>query len=123
MELTECLNILLSVVAIGIAIWSSRSTSRAANKQIREIVRLSAVQIELSMVELEMDRIKTGLKEVEKRNELKKLENGDANNPEVKAKIEELEKEIQSLHDWGLRVFKVESELKFLQDNILKKGS
>jgi len=47
--------IFLSVVAIVIAIWSSRSTSKAAEKQIREIKQLSALQIETSIKQLEAE--------------------------------------------------------------------
>lgn len=47
--------IILSVVAIIIAIWSSRSTSKAAEKQIREIKNLSALQIETSIKQLEVE--------------------------------------------------------------------
>ena len=43
-EWTTVATIVLSVVAIGIAIWSSRSTSRAANNQIDELKRLCASQ-------------------------------------------------------------------------------
>ena len=118
--------IILSVVAIIIAIWSSHSTSKDANRQIREIKNLSALQVKISMMELELERIKTGLKENEKLAELKAFEarNVCITSPEqsleLKAKHESLKKEINNLHDWGLRVFKVESELKFLQDKMLK---
>ena len=118
--------IILSVVAIIIAIWSSHSTSKDANRQIREIKNLSALQVKISMMELELERIKTGLKENEKLAELKAFEarNVCITSPEqsleLKAKHESIKKEINNLHDWGLRVFKVESELKFLQDKMLK---
>ena len=118
--------IILSVVAIIIAICSSHSTSKDANRQIREIKNLSALQIEISMMELELERIKTGLKENEKRAELKAFEarNVCITSPEqsleLKAKHESLKKEINNLHDWGVGLFKVESELKFLQDKMLK---
>ena len=68
----------------------------------------------------------SGLKENEKCAELKAFEarNVCITSPEqsleLKAKHESLKKEINNLHDWGLRVFKVESELKFLQDKMLK---
>lgn len=47
--------ILLSVVAIIIAIWSSRCTSKAAEKQIREIKQLSALQIDTTIKQLEVE--------------------------------------------------------------------
>jgi len=125
-EWSTIATIFLSVVAIIIAICSSHSTSKDANRQIREIKNLSALQIEISMMELELERIKTGLKENEQRAELKAFEarniciTSPEQSLELKAKHESLKKEINNLHDWGGRVFKVESELKFLQDKMLK---
>ena len=56
--------ILLSVVAIGIAIWSSNSTSKAAERQIREIKQLSALQIDttIKLLEVEIQRIMVEVK-------------------------------------------------------------
>ena len=54
-EWSTITTIILSVVAIIIAIWSSRSTSKAAEKQIREIKNLSALQIETSIKQLEVE--------------------------------------------------------------------
>ena len=54
-EWTTIATIVLSVVAIGIAIWSSRSTSRAANKQIAEIKQLSKLQIDTTIKQLEVE--------------------------------------------------------------------
>lgn len=55
MELSECLNILLSVVAIIIVIWSSHSTSKKANEQIAELKQLSKLQIETSIKQVEVE--------------------------------------------------------------------
>ena len=54
-EWSTVTTILLSVVAIIIAIWSSRSTSKAAEKQIREIKQLSALQIDTTIKQLEVE--------------------------------------------------------------------
>lgn len=54
-EWSTITTIFLSVVAIIIAIWSSRSTSKAAEKQIREIKNLSALQIDTSIKQLEVE--------------------------------------------------------------------
>jgi hypothetical protein len=54
-EWSSVTTILLSVVAIIIAIWSSRSTSKAAEKQIREIKLLSALQIDTTIKQLEVE--------------------------------------------------------------------
>ena len=58
-EWSSVTTILLSLVAIIIAIWSSRSTSKAAEKQIREIKQLSALQIDttIKLLEVEIQRI------------------------------------------------------------------
>ena len=45
----------LSVVAIVIAIWSSHSTSKAAEKQIREIKNLSALQVDVTIKQIEAE--------------------------------------------------------------------
>lgn len=55
----------LSVVAIIIAIWSSRSTSKAAEKQIREIKNLSALQVDVTIKQIEAE-IQKMMAEVDK---------------------------------------------------------
>lgn len=57
--------IFLSVVAIIIAIWSSRSTSKAAKKQIREIKNLSALQVDVTIKQIEAE-IQKMMAEVDK---------------------------------------------------------
>ena len=54
-EWSTITTILLSVVAIVIAIWSSNSTSKAAERQIREIKQLSALQIDTTIKQLEVE--------------------------------------------------------------------
>ena len=58
-EWTTVATIVLSLVAIGIAIWSSRSTSRAANKQIAEIKQLSKLQIDttINLLHVEIEKV------------------------------------------------------------------
>ena len=57
--------IFLSVVAIIIAIWSSRSTSKAAEKQICEIKNLSALQVDVTIKQIEAE-IQKMMAEVDK---------------------------------------------------------
>ncbi len=54
----ELLSLLFSAVAIGIAIWSSRQTSKEATRQIESIKELARIQIDASIkqVELEIER-------------------------------------------------------------------
>lgn len=70
-EWSTITTIFLSVVAIVIAIWSSRSTSKAADKQIGEmqkqiceIKNLSALQIDttIKLVEVEIQKTKAKVK-------------------------------------------------------------
>lgn len=48
-------SLLLSVVAIGIAIYSSRRTSKDATRQIESIKKLAQLQIESSIKQVEME--------------------------------------------------------------------
>ena len=63
-EWSTVATILLSVVAIVIAIWSSHSTSKAAEKQISEIKLLSVLQIDttIKLLEVEIQRIMVEVK-------------------------------------------------------------
>ena len=63
-EWSTVTTILLSVVAIIIAICSSRSTSKAAEKQICEIKQLSSLQIDttIKLLEVEIQRIMVEVK-------------------------------------------------------------
>ena len=54
-EWSTIATIFLSVVAIIIAIWSSRSTSKDANRQIAELKQLSELQVETSIKYLEAE--------------------------------------------------------------------
>ena len=51
-------SLLLSVVAIGIAIYSSRKTSKDATRQIESIKRLAKLQIETTIKQVEMEVVK-----------------------------------------------------------------
>ncbi len=63
-EWSTVATILLSVVAIVIAIWSSHSTSKTAEKQISEIKQLSVLQIDttIKLLEVEIQRIMVEVK-------------------------------------------------------------
>lgn len=51
-------SLLLSVVAIGIAIYSSRKTSKDATRQIESIKQLAKLQIETTIKQVEMEVVK-----------------------------------------------------------------
>ncbi|MBQ8770941.1 MAG: hypothetical protein IJZ60_07305 [Bacteroides sp.] len=64
-EWSTIATIFLSVAAIFIAIWSSHSTSKDANRQIREIKNLSALQIDVTIKQIEAE-IQKMMAEVDK---------------------------------------------------------
>ncbi len=88
-EWTTIATIVLSVVAIGIAIWSSRSTSRAANKQIDELKRLCASQTDT------INRLKQ-LSELQIDTTIKQLE---AEIQKMMAEVKKASKESQEIAD------------------------
>lgn len=74
-EWSTVATIFLSIVAIVIAIWSSRSTSKAAEKQICEIKNLSALQIDVTIKQLEAE-IQKVMSEIKKSDlECKEIDN------------------------------------------------
>ena len=67
-EWSTIATIFLSVVAIIIAICSSHSTSKAAEKQIREIKNLSALQVDviIKQIEAEIQKMMAEVKKASK---------------------------------------------------------
>ena len=57
-------SILLSVVSIGIAICSARSTSKDASRQIESVKELSSLQIDttIKLLEVEIQKVMTNVK-------------------------------------------------------------
>ena len=68
-------NVLLSVVAIIIAIRSSRKTSQDAIRQIESIKQLSKIQVEVMRVKIESEVQKNKLLTQQAREEWQKIEN------------------------------------------------
>ena len=68
-------NVLLSVVAIIIAIRSSRKTSLDAIRQIESIKQLSKIQVEVMRVKIESEVQKNKLLTQQAREEWQKIEN------------------------------------------------
>ncbi len=68
------LNIVLSVTAIGIAIKSSRNTSKDASKQIESIKELAKIQIETSIKQIEVEIKKNILLAQQAKEELNKIQ-------------------------------------------------
>jgi len=68
-------NVLLSVVAIIIAIRSSRKTSQDATRQIESIKQLSKIQVEVMRVKIESEVQKNKLLTQQAREEWQKIEN------------------------------------------------
>ena len=74
-EWSTIATIFLSVVAIVIAIWSSHSTSKAAEKQICEIKNLSALQIDTTIKQLEVEIQKVMVEVKRSAQECKEIDN------------------------------------------------
>ena len=73
-ELTTLASVLLSVIAIIIAIVSSRQTSKLARKQIESIKDLSRLQIETSLIPLEIELFNTAFDEQDAKGELAQIQ-------------------------------------------------
>jgi heme/copper-type cytochrome/quinol oxidase subunit 2 len=114
--------VLLSVIAIVIAIWSSRQTSKQARKQIESIKYLSHLQIESTMISLEMELFNTTFDEYDAKGELvriqKKLQDLQQNPNENKSKLDRLEIEFkklkidaQHLNNWKFQIIDMQFRL------------
>ena len=120
--------IILSVVAIIIAIWSSHSTSKDANRQIREIKNLSALQIDTSIkqLEVEIQKVMVDLKRSSQESEeIEKINKGAAHlgaeyknimmsrHQEGKA-----ERDLQMYRDYSSSLNKILKDLKDLKNRL-----
>lgn len=67
-------SILLSVVSIGIAICSARSTSKDASRQIASVKELGDIQAEASLLSLDMELQKVEARLITAKNEILNVE-------------------------------------------------
>ena len=92
---------LLSVTAIVISIWSSYQTSKQARKQIESVKDLSRLQIESTIVSLEIELFKTAFDEYDAKGELvqiqKELQELQQYPNEDKSKLDKLEIKFKKL--------------------------
>ena len=95
--------IILSVVAIIIAIWSSHSTSKDANRQIREIKNLSALQIDtrIKLIEAEIQKMMAEVKKAGKESqEIADIyKGGEQLGPEYRNRMMQKHQETKALRD------------------------
>ena len=104
-------SLLLSAVAIGIAICSSRKTSKEATRQIESIKELTRQSIENttkeveSIKELSRQTIENTTKEVESIKELARLQ--------IKSALKNVEVEVEKAH---ILIKKAEDEMKEMDD-------
>ena len=96
--------IILSMVSIIIAIWSSYSTSKMARKQINALKDVALLQIGSSQCDLAIEGVKAAITERKLRNELSKIKK------EIQTKRQE--KDLA-------RVKVLQEEYKNIEDNIL----
>ena len=80
------INILLSVVAIAIAIYSSKQTSKDATRQIESIKQLSKLQLEIAIKQVEIEIQKNRLLAQQAQEEWKDIQ--DVNNSRLSHQIE-----------------------------------
>ena len=73
--ITSVANVLLSLVAVKIAIRSSRQTSKDATRQIESIKRLTEIQIEARLRQIEVEIQKNRLLGQQVREEWQEIEN------------------------------------------------
>lgn len=109
--------IILSVVSIIIAIWSSHSTSTMARKQINALKDVGLLQISASQCDLTLEAVKAAIAERKLRNERRKidieLQNMRRQKDKNKARITELQEEYKNIED-NIRC------LKGLQEHIMQ---
>lgn len=127
----------LSVVAIIIAIWSSNSTSKAANKQIKQTIKLQLMQLENEVLNLNAEILKIDFemfhskeKILDANKDIKKLRQDLMdlyNYPSRVEKRKEIEHRIGLLKDkyyvqysWWIDLFEHQSKLVFQRSHLIE---
>ena len=113
-------SILLSVVSIGIAICSARSTSKDASRQIASVKELGEIQAEASLLSLDME-----IQKVEARLQQKRNEHNETRALRIQEEIEEMNRKASGIN-WPPRPNfsaitkskedKLEDDIKYLTD-------
>ncbi len=113
-------SILLSVVSIGIAICSARSTSKDASRQIASVKELGEIQTEASLLSLDME-----LQKVEAQLYQKRKDYNEIRGERMKFELEELNHKASGFN-WPAkpntsvilkdRESKLEDDIKYLTD-------
>ena len=117
-------SLLLSVVSIGIAIYSARSTSKDATRQIASIKRLCLTQIDAQVLQLEIEIYKAEKEEINLKDEIsilqKELEDLRNNPNTTEAEITKFQQKIQLLgknanmqRAWWFKLFNTQANLVF----------
>ena len=121
-ELATLASIFLSVIAIIIAIVSSRQTSKLARKQIESIKDLSHLQIEASLIPLEIELFNTAFDEQDAKGELAQIQkelqelrqNSDAKPKQLEqleGEFKKIQEEAHYLNNWKLQLINMEFRL------------
>ena len=117
-------SLLLSVVSIGIAIYTARSTSKDATRQIASIKRLCLTQIDAQVLQLEIEIYKAEKEEINLKDEIsilqKELEDLRNNPNTTEAEITKFQQKIQMLgknanmqRAWWFKLFNTQANLVF----------
>ena len=132
-ELATLASIFLSVIAIIIAIVSSRQTSKLARKQIESIKDLSHLQIEASLIPLEIELFNTAFDEQDAKGELAQIQkelqelrqNSDAKPKQLEqleGEFKKIQEEAHYLNNWKLQLINMEFRLERAKIILNQKG-
>lgn len=132
-ELATLASIFLSVIAIIIAIVSSRQTSKLARKQIESIKDLSHLQIEASLIPLEIELFNTAFDEQDAKGELAQIQkelqelrqDSDAKPKQLEqleGEFKKIQEEAHYLNNWKLQLINMEFRLERAKIILNQKG-
>lgn len=132
-ELATLASIFLSVIAIIIAIVSSRQTSKLARKQIESIKDLSHLQIEASLIPLEIELFNTAFDEQDAKGELAQIQkelqelrqNSDAKPKQLEqleGEFKKIQEEAHYLNNWKSQLINMEFRLERAKIILNQKG-
>lgn len=121
--------IILSIIAIGIAIRSSRQTSKDTALQIQNLKQLILLQIDAQLVRLEIEIFKTEVMGINTNDEISKAKSdfeklrsdpntNDKQIAEFQNKIQYLSKNADIHKAWWLKLFNTQASLVFKSQKI-----
>ncbi len=128
-DLTAIATILLSVIAIVIAIYTSRQTSKDATRQIKKLTRLTLLQIDAELLQLEVEIFKSEVKDINAKDEIRRIQEkmeelrsdpnvSDKQIDDFRSEIDKLNKNASIQKAWWFKLFNTQASLVFLSQKI-----